>query len=204
MIDVIPEGRSGDFVVEHYEVTEHQARMEALRWAFTGNGSYSQKAGKYAVLKYVPVNSSQWSQRILMSDTPMEMESMESMLRYAKGRVLVGGLGLGVVCLNLIAKQEVTEVLVVELERNVIQLVYPHLKKFDTQSKITVINGDILNFQPVKGLKFDTIWFDIWDNICADNLEDMNKLHRRFRSRLVQGGYMNSWMRIECLRAKMR
>jgi len=66
--------------------------------------------------------------------------------------------------------------------------------------KVTIICGDIFKWYPLKGIKYDVIYFDIWNNICGDNYEDMKKLNRRFAKRLNRDNpecWMSSWRHAE-------
>lgn len=61
---------------------------------------------------------------------------------------------------------------------------------------VTIVQGDIFTYETTA--KFDTIYFDIWDNICGDNWDGMKRLHRKFRSKLRKGGWMSSWRKEDC------
>ena len=36
--------------------------------------------------------------------------------------------------------------------------------------------ADIFEWKPARGVKFDTLYWDIWPTICVSNLKDMAKL----------------------------
>lgn len=96
-------------------------------------------------------------------------------------------------------KPEVTRITVLEQSQGVINLVGPTLPE-----KITVVHGNVFEYQPEKGTKFDSIYFDIWPTICTDNLQEMTQLHRGYRKFLVKGGWMDSWCRNELRKIKRR
>jgi spermidine synthase len=99
-------------------------------------------------------------------------------------------------------KPEVESVTVIEKYQDVIDLVAPHY----AHPKLTVICADIYEWTPPKGTVYDTIYFDIWPNICTDNLKDMEKLHRRFASKLNKANphrWMDSWLK-DALKAQLR
>jgi spermidine synthase len=147
-------------------------------------GSYV-PSGKYAKLK---ING-----RLVMSDTYMEHSTNRNVVRQSHGHVLIAGLGLGMIIHPILAKPEVLTVTVVEKCFDVISLITPTVK----HDKLTIIEGDIYEWKPTKGTKFDTIYFDIWSEQSTDDLEDMRKLHQRFRPYKVKDGWMNSWRRDE-------
>jgi len=131
---------------------------------------------------------------IMMSDTPMERRSNREFIKTANGRVLVAGLGVGLVIHNILEKENVTEVVVVEKYQDVIDLVAP---KFN-HPKLKIICADIFEHSFDKAEKFDTIYFDIWADITTENLTEMKLLHARYRKNLNKENelsWMESWLR---------
>ena len=94
--------------------------------------------------------------RLLMSDSPQEMFLQYENYKQATGRVLVGGLGLGMYANMIANKPGVTEVVVIEISKDVINLTEP------SHPKITVINADIWKYlKTTKDTKWDYIYIDI-------------------------------------------
>jgi hypothetical protein len=185
MVEIVPEAQIGIASVEHFDVSQAASRFSALRI-----GNYV-PAGRYAKLK---VNGF-----LVMSDTSMEHQTNWEFVDEARGNVLVAGLGLGMILHPVLAKPEVLSITVIEKHADVISLVGPTV----TNPKLTILNADIYEWKPEKGAKFDTLYFDIWAEQSTDTLEDMRKLHMRFRSFKAKDGWMNSWRRDE-LRARKR
>ncbi len=181
----IPEGSAGAWVVQRFEISEDDIRFENMRMAFKGMGHRALRAGTYTRLMR--------GRTVVMSDTPGEMRDHWAPIRYATGSVLLNGLGIGMVLRNVLAKDCVTDVTVIELSADVISLVGPH---YD-DPRVTIIQADAMTWKPPKGKKYDVVWHDIWDDICTDNLPDMHKLHRRY-GRIA--GWQGSWCRAECER----
>jgi len=174
--------QKGVATISHVEFDEAQDVMFNLRAVRDGGGMFRMYDGKYARLH---ING-----QLMMSDTAMERKSNKEFIDKAKGRVLIAGLGLGLIIHNIIENPEVTEIVVVEKYQDVIDLVEP---KF-THPKLKVICADIFEYKPNKGEKFDTIYFDIWADIGTDNLKQMATLHNRFKFFKTKDGWMNSWM----------
>ena len=63
---------------------------------------------------------------LVMSDTPSEMRDHFYAVHKATGSCLLNGLGIGMVLKAILAKKEVTDVTVVELSEEVLQMVAPH------------------------------------------------------------------------------
>lgn len=114
---------------------------------------------------------------VIMSDTGAEQRDHYSAVRNAKGSCLVNGLGIGMVLHNILLKPEVTDVTVVEIDSDVIELVAHHYTK---DSRVNIVNQSAFDYKPPKGKRYDMVWHDIWDSICQDNYEEMKKLHRKY------------------------
>ena len=96
-------------------------------------------------------------------------------------------------------KPDVTEVVVIEINQDVIDLVAPHLQG---REKITVICDDAHTWTPAKGEKFDVIWHDIWPNITTDDCESRNLLARRFARRWTK--FHGAWAKDEIRRMQQQ
>jgi len=131
---------------------------------------------------------------VMMSDTLDECVDMIPILNVAVGRVLVTGMGLGVVTSALCRLNAVTEVHVVEKDKQLAGLVERHI----AHPKLTVHYADAFTWEPPTGLGFDCAWHDIWLILSADNLPEMAKLRRKY------GKWMNSaraqlcWGEVQC------
>jgi hypothetical protein len=59
-----------------------------------------------------------------------------------------------------------------------------------------VIQADAFSWKPPRGELYDVIYFDIWADICTDNLPEISKLKRRYARRLKRkdsGSWMGAW-----------
>lgn len=180
----VPEGSSGEWYVEKFTVIDEDVRVHNMRCAFKpGMGRRIMRAGTYTKLLR--------HRHLVMSDTPAEAMDHRAPIRAAYGSVLINGLGLGVVLKGVLADPEVTDVTVIEKSPDVIALVGPHY----SDPRLAIIEADAMEWRPPKGKRYGMVWHDIWDDICADNLPQMHKLHRRYgRCSEWQG----SWCRAEC------
>ena len=117
----------------------------------------------------------------VMSDTQMEQFTNREFVLNAHGKVLIGGLGIGMVLLAIQDKPEVTDILVVEKYQEVIDLVKNQLP---LNSKVRIIQGDVFAYEPTE--KFNTIYLDIWNNAGSrDIYEEQRPLRLRYRKYLV-------------------
>jgi len=188
VIDIVPEGEMGVAKVRHVEVTKSDAVLAVLR------RDYMLREGRYCQLL---VNGG-----LMMSDTPYERSTNWEVKRHAHGRVLIAGLGIGMVLKPILDNPDVEYVKVIEKYQDVIDLVAPYYNS----EKLEVVCADIYDWKPEKGEKYNVVYFDIWPDICTDNLEGIAKLHQRGKFWLDKSDpnvWMNSWMK-EYLKHKKR
>jgi hypothetical protein len=183
----VPEGRSGAWAVQRFTVTDEDVAIFNMRCAFSpGQGRRTISAGTYTRLSR--------GGTVIMSDTSAEIDDLWKPVSEARGNVLVNGLGLGVAVDLMLQKPEVSHITVVEKSTDVIALVGPHYtKKYG--ARLSIVNADAFEYQPKRGARFDAVWHDIWDDICADNLKEMATLHRRYGRR---SNWQGSWCRYLC------
>lgn len=125
--------------------------------------------------------------KLIMSNTPAEVNDHYKFIQKAQGKVLIGGLGLGMVLKCLLDKKDITKVVVVEQSPDVIKLV---ASSYTNDSRVEIVNESIFEYKP--NVHFDCAWFDIWDDISGEEYPEMKRLHRRF-GRYV--GWSDSWCR---------
>lgn len=181
--ELIPDGEQGNVRIDTFTVNDADVEKAKMRALFSG--SYAEYRGfKAGTYKRLVIDG-----RIMMSNTEMEVSTNLGVIRNATGRVLIAGLGLGMILFPMQEKEDVTEIVVLEKNPNVIDLVAPHLGE-----KVKVVECDIFEYEP-EG-KFDVIYFDIWFDISADNWEEMKTLTKKFKYALNRKNplcWMSSW-----------
>jgi hypothetical protein len=114
---------------------------------------------------------------VWMTDLPIEQWQMDEALKPVRsGRVLVGGLGLGIAAMALALRPAVREVVVVEKSADVIALVAPTLGRGPAlpapaakraRAKLRVIHADLFEFlddAKRRGDRYDWAFYDIWQS----------------------------------------
>lgn len=198
MHTVIPEGTKGAFAVSHFEFGQPSARMMIGKDPMIS-------PGKYVQLVQMDGN---FNNRVWMSDTDNEQRTNTSVIRHAKGDVLIAGLGIGMIVLPIFRKPEVQTITIVEKHQEVIELVLPALQAqlekeagpmapHRVHRSFRVLHADIYTWEAPKGAKWDCIYFDIWGDQSTDALNDMAKLKRRFARRKRPDGWMGCWRESE-------
>lgn len=182
----LPVGEVDGACIERFEVTEHGSFLSSLNMA--GRGV---RPGLYTRL-YV-------DGRMWMSDTHDEwrdhMSAVWRIRREGCRRVLINGLGIGMVLKAALACEHIEHVDVVEVDGRVVDLVGPH---YD-DPRVTIHTADAYTKDWPAGTRWDVVWHDIWLDLCTDNLSQMTRLHRKYGRRAEWQG---SWGKGRLLRQR--
>lgn len=102
-----------------------------------------------------------------MSVCPSEIYSMQDAIVAAHGRVLVLGLGLGYYPFMIAEKASVSEIMIVELQREVIDVFERTiLPQFPHKEKIRVVQADAVKYMDsVRSGQYDFCFADIWESV---------------------------------------
>lgn len=178
----VPEGVSGIWKVSKFTVSDEDAKHDAFRAMFSGGGmGRSTPPGTYTSLHR--------GGTLIMSDTPDEIRDHRGFIRSATGRVLIAGLGIGMVMGAVAMKPDVTSVTVIEKSEDVIKLVADHYLAKPYGHKLDIVCADIFQWKPDRGTTYDWGWMDVWDNLCTDNLKEMTQLARKYSRSVKNKGY---------------
>ena len=100
-----------------------------------------------------------------MCITPNEINTMAPYIKEAKGNVLVLGLGLGYYPFMISLKDEVKNITIIEIDKTIIKLFKEHIFPFfKNKEKITIIEGDAINYLMKTHNNYDTVFVDLWHN----------------------------------------
>lgn len=185
----LPAGKHGEVEIRPIVIDESLAKFSNMRAVFQG-GRGRVEVGTYTGLYR---NGGLW-----MSDTPDEINDHLPMIWRAGrvgGRVLVNGLGLGMVVKALLAMENVEHVDVVEIDPDVVALVGPAY----VGDRCTVHLADAHEIQWPKGTRWSAAWHDIWQDISTDNAESMTRLKRKYGRRV---DWQACWAQPEITRLK--
>lgn len=100
-----------------------------------------------------------WVDNPWMSITPMEVLTLRAGTRFARGKVIVGGLGLGYQLIEVCKRRQVKEVVVVERSQALVDFIMPALK--DRLGKpVEVVVGDA--YKVIPEMQADVCLLDIF------------------------------------------
>lgn len=189
--------RLEEFEVEAIDILTHKGDGNPLL-----NPNRSVTPGVYTRLVFISEDGS--FNRVIMSDTPAERKDHTDFFNRAKGRVLVGGLGIGLCIEQLIYKRSKSDrpkqLVIIENNPAIIRLMTPY---FIEWTEVLVVQADVFKWSPdsckpsVK-YPFDSIWMDIWDEISDRNEAEMTTLARKYTHWKTREGYFGCWARAEC------
>lgn len=137
--------------------------------------------------------------KLWMSDRPSELQDMENLARYAKGNVVVAGLGLGVLIHILDAIEEVESITVVEINHDLIEMISPLLPP-----KARVIEDDWHQWIQRVEENYDYYILDIWPDICEDNFRGMLDAWEAIKNKKKEGGIWGMERTVDMLLDKWR
>ncbi len=166
----IPEGESGDFSIHHCTTTTGPAGwLNYVNYKGLTGGPYTVLCQKF--------NGSPWLN--IMQDSEAEYTEHDWLVSRMSGDILLGGLGIGMIHIPLLASSAVTSVTIVEKYQDVIDLVWDDCAK---DERFTLVHDDINTWDPdsTDGLpttNWDVGWFDSWlthDEPLADFIARMN------------------------------
>ena len=175
----VPEGQMGAWRVERFTVERPPLQYKRR----------SVPPGSYTRLVHA-------RRGVVMSDTPDEKRDHLFFVARAQGHVLINGLGLGMCLAAVLRLPQVERVSVVEADADVIALVGPH---FSGDPRVEIVHADAYAYVPPKGVRYGAVWHDIWDEITAENLPGMMRLHRKYGRR---ADWQGSWARDLCERLR--
>jgi len=190
MHKILSEGKTKNFELKKQKITREDVKHAELRAIFSPR-SIPPKIGTLMVLSRKSGKS--WSHGCIMSDAEYEKLTNTQIVNVARGNVLIAGLGIGMILIPLLKDKEVKKITVIEMEQELINLIFPKIKKYDKSNKLEVIQGDITKIDLPKEQKFDVIYFDIWDGVCGDNYEQMKNLKKKFRKNRAKGSSVLCW-----------
>ncbi len=175
----LPEGRSGDWVVERFTVRRDPPPPDRLRGLSGGPDYGPPRRGTYTRLRH--------RQAVFMADTPDELAShREPILQAVRrgGHVLVHGLGLGRVVEAILGYpgSAVEHLTVVERSADVIRLVGEHLRA-RYADRLEIVRADAFTWQPPADRRYSVVWHDLWEEPQPDILPAMDRLEERYRGR---------------------
>lgn len=212
MTVTVPEGEVDGLRVQKFEVihpddwtdadnerTDVTSLLEYLRMERDGRGC---APGWYTRLADYNDRDSHGRPQVWMSDTTAEREdhtfAVAAIQMQKASRVVINGLGLGMVVAAALTYDHVRHIDVVEKDERVIKLVGPH---YQQDHRVNIIHADA--YEQVerwpRGIRWDVGWSDIWPSIDAENLPGMDQLHKFYRARCH---YHGMWARKECLKQR--
>jgi len=179
MSKLLKQGQVGKFTIERATISKgtvtdgydrHRGKMDQIIYDFD-----------YPIVKLTE-NGNTW-----MSDNPFEVESSMGAVESARGDVLIGGLGIGL--LPTLMKDKVDSIDIVELNQEVIDLVFHQV----VTEKMKIIRDDICHYLTATEKRYDFICVDIWPDTLLP-LWDINAVKELAQRCLKPDGDTWCWL----------
>lgn len=175
----IPTGTSGEWSVDKFSTNGQD--LESIRVgvtaAITGTMYRTIRPGTYTRLSR--------GYETIMSDTHAEIiEHMSIFLALQDPDchdVIINGLGIGMTLNHALKQRHIEHIDVVENSIDVIKLVGP---SYTYDKRVHLHHDDARTIKFPVNTHWDVAWHDIWDDINAENVRDMNLLNRRYGHRV--------------------
>lgn len=135
---------------------------------------------------------------LMMANTPEITADYVEFLHAAQGAIHINGLGIGLCCQYLLAKPEVTKLVVLETEPAILRLVAPY---FQNDPRCTILQADAYTYEPPKGAIYDFVWHDIWTYKAALNVAQMEGLFARYAP---YAKWQGAWSQAACRQLKQK
>lgn len=170
----VPEGELNGVRISRFTVERDS--IENIRLAFSPGGPRDCRPGTYT---RIDRNGTLW-----MSDTDAERRDhwapLHEISKPHVRRVLVNGLGLGMIVHGALTYEHVEHIDVVEINADIIALVGPHYEK---SGRVTIHHADAFDMEWPKGTTWDVGWSDIWPTLCVDDLDEHARMNRKYGRR---------------------
>lgn len=179
----LPEGEQDGVAIKRFTVEKNSIQNMLL-------GARATRPGEYTMIER--------HGRLWMSDTDAEVRdhmTVDWEIRRRGGRVLVMGLGLGMIVNRALQYDHVEHVDVVEIDPVVASLVGQHY----AGPRCTIHVADAYEIKWPPGTRWSVAWHDIWPDMCEDNLPEMGRLARSYGRRVDWQGF---WGKDEILRQR--
>jgi hypothetical protein len=180
----IPASKSGKVEVTHRALTDSAIIVGMRQAILRGMNPVKARLSSPLTIHELREGGSIW-----MTDLPEELNQIGEMLHDVQphGRVLVGGLGLGIVAKMVSENQDVDEVIVVERNADVIKLC-------EDASAYEVVHSDIYKYMKKHKEPFDFYLLDTWAGTSENTWwTEVLPLRRTIRQRFGPKPVIHCW-----------
>lgn len=125
---------------------------------------------------------------VWMSVSPMELESQAPHVHFATGHTVIAGLGLGVLLYNVLRKDDVHSVTVLENSMEIIQMLQQvvNLQEWTGDKNLRIIHTDAKTWETDRRVDFLAV--DIFQRMmCRTNLATLKRMNRNIKPDMIAG-----------------
>lgn len=123
----------------------------------------------------------------IMNTSKVLTDDYEDFISKAEGSILLGGLGMGYLVKRLLEKSKVTDITVIEINKDLIDFI----SSLVDDNKVTIINQDIFTWKCPKEKHYDYAFYAIWKSIFQKGMNnDINNIKNRYKDSI---SYQEAW-----------
>jgi hypothetical protein len=196
MAVTVPEGVSGFMVIKRVVIKSGSTAnwKNKLEGRGTRPGEYTRLV-EYENGRNIGTELFGFGDTVWMSDVDAERQDhLPAVRRISQPetkRVLINGLGIGMVLQAALSFDHVRHIDVVESDTDVIKLAGPH---YSADSRVHIHHADAYRqgHEWPDGTRWDVIWSDIWPTITTDNAEMMRLLKLIYTDKTAWHGFWSA------------
>ena len=192
MREILTPARKGRFVLEYDTIP---AGVTLRSWAASIGSCQHTFLRPYNLVRMIEVAPDR-TRSLWMSDSPLEINTNALFIGQAKGRVLIGGLGIGYVAWQCSIKEDVTRVKVLEIQPDVQALVGPQLDPHagvPIEHELCDVRDYLADRPKSQEDLWDCIYLDIWLTMDGP-WEEPAQLRADAERHLRPGGVVKFWL----------
>jgi len=128
--------------------------------------SYTETDNFYVLKKdnQVGLFTKELNNQLIMTNGTYEKIWNYDFVKKAKGDVLIGGLGIGLIVLAIQDKPEVTSITIVEKFQDIKDFIS---SKLPFNNKVNIIVSDFFDYKVPEGIKYDTMFIDLYGDVVS-------------------------------------
>ena len=136
------------------------------------------------------------SNLIMMSSDDIELKEIEKVAQTASGRCLIGGLGLGLLPIEIARYHSATSIEIIENDMEVIRLVAERVYKESHEIPIKITYADITKWTPPSGKVYDWVYCDWWMEPTKEAYDELTSFLGRMENlgHIKKSTYVDGWM----------
>lgn len=160
---------SGSFCYFEMELPKG-SQLTTAKGRYQGTVLFDSKVRIPAVYGRDRRDETKWNEQPWMSSTPQEIFTLRSGTRFAKGTVVLGGLGMGYQLEEVCKRKQAKKIIVVERSEELVDWIWPQLDVSGREDDVEFIIGDA--YEEIPELEADAALIDIYPSYGGNEFKE--------------------------------